>query len=272
MYYRPQLSYVIPEDPVSYKTPSIEPVHLWQSTRKDVIPIRKAFFRQWLFASIELWILIFLVSVIYIGGGHNPNRYAINLDVTIIDFDNDLAGYYFLNSFRQTPPGNLTPHWRFRKGIDYQNNIDNPLHELVSGKVWTTVVLRPNTTRLINESLTALLNTTASLTSPFVVTLPILVRYEEGRNSYTINNYILLAIRAAIAKATAQYGQVLRQQLLNQLSSSSNSSNNRNSQLLNVFQLGSLLVDPLSAKYYNLHPAYPIVGMFLFSLFNESKE
>jgi len=268
MLYPYRSSYIVAEDPASYIIPSIEPVHLWSSSRKDIVTLRKTFFRQWFFASIELWILIFLVSALYLGTGHNPSRYANNLDVAIVDFDGDLAGYYFLNAFEQSLPGNLTLNWHYKNPSDYNYNVDNTQYDVENGKVWAIVVLRPNTTSLINASLLALMTTTASLTSPFASTLPILVTYEDGRNSFTVNNYVLPPIRSAIATASTLYGQILRKQLIANLSSSSTSSVNRNSQLNNVFQLGYLLADPLLASYQNLHPAFPFVGLFLFFLTN----
>ncbi|CAF4300194.1 unnamed protein product, partial [Adineta steineri] len=77
-----RLSYAIVEDPSSYLTPIVEPVHLWNSSNKDIVTLRKSFFKQWFFASIELWILIFLITTIYLGSGQNPSRYTGNLDVT----------------------------------------------------------------------------------------------------------------------------------------------------------------------------------------------
>jgi hypothetical protein len=266
MFNRYGVSYAIAEDPASYALPNIQPVHFFGSSRKDIVQLRKQFLRQWIFASVELWILIFLIATLYLGAGHNPNRYTINLDVALVDFDRDIAGYYFLNAFRQTAPGNSTLHWRYKHPDDYSNNIDNTPHDVEDGQVWASVALRSDTTRLINKSLSALINTTTLLTSPFITTPPILVTYEQGRNSYTVNNYLVPAIQSAIAMASARYGQFLRQELIGNLSFSSNSSVNRNLQLLNTFQLGSLLVDPLSVKYQNLHPASPHVGLSFFLL------
>ena len=248
MFYRRQLSYIIAEDPASYAPPDIQPVHFWNLTREDIAILRKKFIRQWIFASIELWILIFLISTIYFGSGHNPSRYAKNLDVGVIDFDGSLAGNYLVNAFQQTAPGNLTLHWRYKSPSDYNNNVDNTQHDVENGKVWAIVALRPDTTRLIDESLSAFMNTTMSITSPFLLTLPILVTYEDGRNSFTVNNYVLPPIRSAIAVASARYGQILRQRLIDNLSSSPNRSSNRSLQLFNTFQLQSLLVDPLQGS------------------------
>ncbi len=207
-YYR-QLSYTIAEDPTSYATPDIEPVHLWYSSRKDIVTLRKKFLRQWIFASVELWIVIFLISTLYFGAGNNPNRYTTNLDVAVVDFDGALAGIYFLNAFRQSPPGNSTLHWRYKHPSDYNTSIDRARKEVDDGQVWATVILRPNTTPLINESLSAFINASTLLTSPFTSTSPIVVIYEEGRNSFTINSYVLSPIRSAIAVVTARYGQLL---------------------------------------------------------------
>ncbi|UJR36124.1 hypothetical protein I4U23_028859 [Adineta vaga] len=247
MLYGYRVSYIIADDPSSYQTPNIEPVHIWNSSKEDIVTIRKKLLRQWFFASIELWILIFLITSIYLGSGSNPSQYTNNLDINIIDFDGDLAGYYFINAFRQTLSGNLTLHWRYKDSSDFNHNIDETQNEVEHGKVWAAVVLRTSTTRLINETLSALTDTTTTitLTSPFIITLPILVIYGDGRNSFTINNYVLPPIRSAIAVASNRYGHL---------------------QLLNTFRLGSLLVDPLGAKYQNLHPASPFVGQLATTL------
>lgn len=265
LYLSPQ-NYIVADDPASYRLPKTEPVHIWSSSRKDIVALRKKFLLQWVVASIEFWITIFLIAAIYLGAGSNPNGYTNNLDVVLVDFDGDLAGNYFLNAFRQSPPGNLTLNWLYKNPSDYNNNVDDTQHDVEDGQVWAIVVLRPNTTRLLYESLFALINTTTSLTSPFAITTPIFVAYEDGRSSLTINSYVLPPIRSAIATASAQLGQILRNQLIGNLSASSISSGNRNSQLLNTFQLRSLLVDPLSATYQNLHPTFPFVGLFLFPL------
>ncbi|CAF1663846.1 unnamed protein product, partial [Adineta ricciae] len=259
MHPRYRLGYIIAEDPSSYQIPTIEPVHIWNSSNKDIVSLRKNLLRQWIFASIELWTVIFLISTIYFGSGSNPSKYTDNLDVNIIDYDGDLAGYYFTNAFRQTASGNSTLHWCYKDSSDFNHNVDDTQDEVQNGKVWAAVVLRADTTRLINQSFAALANTTTTLISPFISTLPILVIYGDGRNTFTVNTYVLPPIRSAIAKASAQYGQYLRSTLIHNLSSSANSANNYTQQLFNTFQIGSLLVDPLSASYQNIHPGSPLV-------------
>jgi hypothetical protein len=258
-----RFGYMNVEDPSTYPIPDIQPAHIWSRTRTDIATIRKNFIRQWIFASIELWILIFLIATVYLGAGHNPNRYTLNLDVAVVNFDNDLASYYFLNAFRQSGPGNLSLHWRYKDQSDYDNNVDNARHDVENGYVWASVVLRPNTTLYIDQTLSAYISSKTLINSPFTTVKPILVTYEDGRNSFTVNNYVLPAIRSAIAIATAQYGQMLRQQLIANLSST-NSTTNRTIQLFNTFQIGSLLADPLAATYQNFHPASPYVGLLLF--------
>lgn len=258
-------NYIVAEDPASYATPKIEPAYFWFSSRKDIATLRKKFILQWIFGSVQVWLLIFLVSTIYFGTGHNPNQYTKNLDVAIVNFDGDVASSYFLNAFQQSPPEPLTLNWLYKDSNDYNNNVDDTRYDVENGKVWAIVILRPNTTRLVNETLFTFTNTTTSLTSPFASTPAVLVTYEDGRNIFTLNNFVLPPIRAAIAMASAQYGQILREELINSLTSSSNSSINPTSQLINTFKLGSLLVDPLAARYQNLNPAFPFVGLYFSS-------
>lgn len=258
---RHRLSYVVAEDPASYRTPKVEPAHFWTSTRKDIADLRKQFFRQWFLASLELWLLIFTISAIYLGVGSNPSRYTKNIDVNIVDFDGGLAGNYFNNAFRQTPPGNATLRWLYKNFTDFNWNIDEAQQEVENGKVWATIILRANTTSTINATLAAYANSTESLRSPLVGAPPVLVIYEDGRNSFSMNNYILPPIRTAVAAASARYGQAIRSTLISELSASGNTVN-RTIQLSNTVQLGPLLVNPLDAKYTNLHPASPFVGTY----------
>ncbi|CAM4936794.1 unnamed protein product [Rotaria socialis] len=163
---------------------SVEPVHFFFSSHKEVRKIRSTFFLQWFIASIQLYILIFLLCTLYLGSGHNPNRYTINLDVAIVDFDGDQAGSFFLDAFRNTPPGNRTLHWRYKDPSGYSNNINDAQVDVTGGHVWAVVSLQANTSSSNNASLLALINGTSLLTSPVVLSPPVLVVYEEGRNSY----------------------------------------------------------------------------------------
>jgi len=257
---------VVAEDPSSYPIPSILPVHFFSSLRKDVVALRPRFFGQWLFSSIQLWILIFVLCAMYFGAGHDPSSRTHNLNVAVVDFDGDQAGRFFLNAFRSTPAGNQTLYWRYKYPSDYDNSVSETQRDVDNGQVWASISLRPNTSSAINASLQALLSSTTALTSPFATTLPVLVIYEDGRSTYTVNNFLLPAIRSAIATATAAYGQSLRAALIANLSSSSISANNRNVQFLNTFQLGSLLSNPLNAQYNNLHPGLPYIGLFIVRL------
>jgi hypothetical protein len=255
-------NYIIAEDPATYAIPKIVPAYLWFSSRPDIAALRKKLILQWIFGSVQLWLLIFLMSAIYLGNGQNPNQYTRNLVVAIVDFDGGSASSFFVNAFQQTPSGSLTLNWLYKSGSDYNNNVDNTRDDVLYGRVWAIVILQPNTTFLVNNSLFQLTNTNASLTSPFTTTPAVLVTYEDGRNSFTVNNYVLVPIRSALATASALYAQAIRQQLINTLSSSPNSSVNQMSQLINTFKLESLLVNPLAATYQNLNPAFPFVGLY----------
>ena len=254
-----QTGYIIAEDP-SYPTPDVEPEHLLWSKRRDIIEIRKTFLCQWLFAAVQLWILIFFMTIIYLGSGHNPNRYTTNLEVDIIDADGDLAGSCLINAFKQTPSGRLSLHWIYKNSNDYDPN------DVTDGKVWASVYLRSNTTKLINDSLVLFVNASTSLSSPFALQQPVIVTYESGRNVFTISNYVIPPIQAALAVANSKCGQIIRKELINYLYSSTNTSVNRTLQLLNVLQLESFFANPLPATYVNLHPGAPFVGQLATTL------
>ncbi|CAF3987151.1 unnamed protein product [Rotaria sp. Silwood1] len=236
-------------------------VHVW-SSRKDIADLRVQFIYQWIIGCVPLWIFIFIMCVFYLGSGHNPNRYTKNLDVAIVDFDGEQAGSFFLNAFRTTPPGNLTLHWEYKNPNDYGNSVNETPQAVDDGQVWAIVVLRPNITSTINKSLYALINSTTLVTYPFVNTPPVLVTYDEGRNPFTQNVFVLPPIRAAIATANKQYSQALRTTISSILSSTASLNSNRTLQLQNSLRLKQLLANPFAVQYTNLHPALPYVGMF----------
>ncbi|CAF2475784.1 unnamed protein product [Rotaria sp. Silwood2] len=235
--------------------------HVW-SSRKEIATLRSVFGYQWIIGHAPLWIFIFVVCAFYLGAGHNPNQYTGNIDVAVVDFDGEQAGGFFLDAFRATPPGNLTLRWRYKYPNDYGNSVNEIQQAVDDGQVWAIVVLRPNTTSTINKSLLALINSTTLVTYPFVNTPPVLVIYDEGRNAFTQNIFVLPPIRAAIATANNQYGQTLRTTIISNLSFTSRSSTNRTLQLQNTLRLQHLLANPFVAEYNNLHRALPYVGLF----------
>lgn len=234
-------------------------VHIW-SSRKDIKNLRVTFAYQWFIGYVPLWILIFLMCTFYLGAGHDPNEYTGNIDVDIVDFDGEQAGILFLDAFRSTPPGNLTLHWRYKYPDDFGNCVDETRQAVDEGQVWAIVALRPNITSTINMTLLALINSTKLITYPFINTASILISYDEGRNSFTQNTFVLPPIRAAIAVANNRYAQILRTTLISNFSSTSNSSTNRILQLNNTLRIISLLANPFVIEYNNLHPALPFVG------------
>ncbi|CAF3496261.1 unnamed protein product [Rotaria sp. Silwood1] len=203
----------------------------------------------------------------YLGSEHNPNRYTGNIDVAIVDFDGDQAGSFFLDAFRSTPPGNLTLHWRFKYPDDFGNNVNETRQAVDDGQVWAIVVLRPNITATINKSLLALINSTTLVTYPFFNTLPVLVIYDEGRNAFTQNIFVLPPIHAAIVTANNRYSKTLRTTIISNLYSTSFLNNNRTLQLQNTLRLQRLITNPFAVEYNNLHRALLYVGMLNLILF-----
>ncbi|CAF1142717.1 unnamed protein product, partial [Didymodactylos carnosus] len=122
-------NYTVADDPYSYPTPNIEPEHFW-SKRDDVKKVRRQVLFQWVFVSIQLWILIFLMAALYLGQGRNPDGYTRNLDVLVVNFDQELAGDFFIDAFEQSGPGSLTLHWHYRAPSDFSFDPNNTRMEI----------------------------------------------------------------------------------------------------------------------------------------------
>ena len=234
-------------------------VHLW-SSRPDVAAIRRAFLCQWILGYIPLWIVIFIMCAFYFGAGVDPYNKTHNIGVDIVNFDQGEASNVLIDAFQSTPPGSLTLRWQYKSASDLDNRIEKAPAAVTDGTVWASVVLRPNVTAIIERTLSSLVQSTETLTYPFAKTLPIQVIYEEGRNTFAQNNFILPAIRSAIATASQSYSEMLRARAMSMLSSTTNPSINRTLQRQNILRLRRLFSDPLVAEYYNVHPASPFVG------------
>ncbi|CAF0866267.1 unnamed protein product [Didymodactylos carnosus] len=152
-------NYTVADDPYSYPTPNIEPEHFW-SKRDDVKKVRRQVLFQWVFVSIQLWILIFLMAALYLGQGRNPDGYTRNLDVLVVNFDQELAGDFFIDAFEQSGPGSLTLHWHYRAPSDFSFDPNNTRMEVSKGKVWASVFIQQGTTQRINQTLEQLVNGT----------------------------------------------------------------------------------------------------------------
>lgn len=255
------LRFVTPIKPVLKPTVEDSSIYLWCSTKQNIVQLRRKWIIQTILALFELTIFIFITTSLYLGFGSDPNRYAKHLHVIVIDLDQDLAGKIFLNSFQQVTMEDVNLNWQFKSPNDVNRNIDQIRQDFEREGSWAIVLLHGNTTRQIDILLNQWISdATIQFDESMLRNASVLVSYEEGRNAFTINNYVLPSIRTAISRASTHYGKQLRETLIKNVSSSSLSSVQLRTQLNNLMHMNSFLVDPFSAHYDNRHPASPFVG------------
>ncbi|CAF1359434.1 unnamed protein product [Didymodactylos carnosus] len=232
---------------IRYPAPVVDPIHLWsKSPHLDVNAARKTFLTKIVVLTVLIWLLIFLVSAVFIGGGHNPSRYTKNLRVLIVDYDQQLAGTLLLESFHRSPPGNLTLHWIFASPSRY--SMDNLIHEVTSGKAWAAVSIKANTTQLISSIISSVFSNTAA-TSVVTGSPSVEIILESGRSSVTVLRYLEPPIVAAVQRANVQYSQIIQTNLIQQLNGMSSS--RVSSSILNLY---AVISNPIQYIINDLHP------------------
>jgi hypothetical protein len=173
----------------------------------------------------------------------------------VSNFDDGLAGTYFLEAFHETPPGNQTLNWIFQQPSDVSPTI---VTQIENGEAWASVYMNAGTSDRLNEVLQSVLNG-IPYNSTYLPSSATTIVYDEGRNFNTINGYVLPPIRAAIAMASARYSAYLQSQAA-QLS---------NVTLPNVIasiSAASILYSPFSYTNMNLHPAVPYASLLATTL------
>ncbi len=171
----------------------------------------------------------------------------------VTNFDNGLAGNYFIEAFRETPSGNMTLNWIFQQPSD----ISLP-DQIENGKAWASVYMNAGTSDRLNQLIQAILNGNASNVSydPSSATTII---YDQGRNFNTVNGYVLPPIKAAIAVASARYSAYIQSQV-EQLS------NPTVDNVIAAISLANITDSPISYTNMNLHPAAPYAAFLATSL------
>ncbi|CAF4290865.1 unnamed protein product, partial [Adineta steineri] len=129
------------------------PRHLWSSD-PEIVKIRRAFLFYWIRSSILNWLLILLVALIYLGSGVNPIWHTGSLDVFVTNFDNGVAGSYFVDAFHNTPAGNQTLNWIFQDPSDSSTIIK----QIDDGKAWASVYMRAGVSDSLTQIVQSILN------------------------------------------------------------------------------------------------------------------
>lgn len=183
----------------------------------------------------------------------DPNRHTKSLDVFVANFDNGLAGAYFLDAFRNSPPGNQTLNWIFSK-----SSSDTLVDQIENGKAWASVYMNADTSYRLNQVIQAILAGNPSRVS-YVPSSATTIVYDQGRNFNTVNGYVLPPIRAAIAVASARYANYIQSQAV--LYSNATVAN-----VIAAIALANITYSPIGSTSINLHPALPYVSFLATSL------
>ncbi|CAF3728920.1 unnamed protein product [Adineta steineri] len=229
------------------------PRHLWSSD-PEIVNIRRAFLIYWVKSCILFWILILLVALIYLGSGVNPIWHTGSLDVFVTNFDNGVAGSYFLNAFHNTPAGTLTLNWIFQDSSDSSTIVK----QIDEGKAWASVYMRAGVSDSLTQVLQSILNGNTSQIT-YRPSSAITIVYDQGRNFNTVNGYVLPPIIAAIAVASAQLSAYLQTQAVQY-------SNATLTNIIAAISLSNITHSPISYTSMNTHIATPYGSVLATSL------
>ena len=185
----------------------------------------------------------------------NPNWHTRSLDVFVNNFDQGLAGTYFLDAFQNTPSGNLTLNWIFQQPTDLSGDT---IEQIKHGKAWASVYMNAGTSDRLNNVLQAVLNGNPS-TAAYLPSSAVTIVYDEGRNFNTINGFVLPPIRTAIAMANARYAAYLQSQAT--AASQVNVTN-----VITAITLANITHSPIGYTTMNLHPAFPYASLLATTL------
>ena len=173
----------------------------------------------------------------------------------VSNFDDGLAGSYFISAFSNTPPGNQTLKWIFQQLSTLPTDLEQQIED---GNAWASVYMNAGTTAQLTQVLQSILSGNATSLS-YSPASAVTIVYDEGRNFNTINGYVLPPIRAAIAVASAQYANYFQSQL-------SQYSNITLTNVITSILIASITHSPISYTNRNLHPATPYAAILATSL------
>ena len=175
------------------------------------------------------------------------------MDVFVANYDNGLAGTYFLDAFRNTPPGNQTLNWIFT-----ESSRDTLFDRIENGKAWALVYMNAGTSDGLNQIIQSILNGNPSSLS-YVPSSATTIVYDQGRNLNTVNGYVLPPIRTAIAVVSARYANYIQSQAVRH-------SNATVGNVITAIELANITYAPIGSTSINLHPAVPYVSFLATSL------
>ena len=167
------------------------------------------------------------------------------MDVLVTNFDNGLAGTYFIEAFQQTPSGNQTLNWIYQQPSDSSSLVE----QIKNGRAWASVYMNAGTTDRLNVVLQSIING-QSYNSSYLPSSATTIVYDQGRNLNTINGYVLPPIYAAIAMASARYSAYIQSQVA-QLS------NVTLANVISSISVANITYTPISYTSMDLHPASP---------------
>ena len=187
----------------------------------------------------------------------DPNLRTRALDVFVSNFDQGLAGRYFLNAFYESPSGNFTLNWIFQPSTDPASDL---IDRIEHGRAWASVYMNAGTTDRLNNVVRAVLNGDASTVS-YHPSSAVTIVFDEGRNFNTINGFVLPPIRAAIATTSARYAAYLQSQATATATSQVTVNN-----VVAATALANITHSPIAYTNVNLHPAVPYASILATTL------
>jgi hypothetical protein len=171
------------------------------------------------------------------------------------NFDNGLAGTYFIEAFHDTPSGNQTLNWIFQQSSALSSTI---VQQIENGKAWASVYMNSGTSNSLTQVLQSILNGNISNIS-YLPSSAVTIVYDEGRNFNSVNGYVLPPIRAAIAVASARYSAYFQSQ-------ATQYSNATLAGVIAAISLANITYSPIGYTNMNIHPATPYAAVLSTSL------
>lgn len=171
------------------------------------------------------------------------------------NFDNGLAGTYFVEAFHNTASGNQTLNWIFQQPSDLSSTI---VDQIENGEAWASVYMNAGTSDRLTQVLQSILSGNISNFS-YRPSSAVTIVYDEGRNVNTVNGYVLPPIRAAIAMASARYSAYFQSQ-------ATQYSNATLATVIAAISYANITYSPIGYTNMNIHPATPFASVLATTL------
>lgn len=219
-----------------------------------------------------LSILFFLMITLYLGSTFDPSSYQGNISINVVNFDRSFAigdtfrnvtKLYIKNSpapFKTTPidaigaKGNLQAGW-ILPDSDSFIDVNSVIDTVRSGQVWGAIVVNPGATAALQAA-------ASNADSNYDPKSALTIIYDEGRNPSTVQNFVVLPMRALAREFQAQFSSSWITSLANGASTTASGNGSTTSQgganLQNIAQKAPfILTTPVSWNEINIAKLSP---------------